>query len=232
MIFIGSGGLLTQAVNHAFNLGVMIEAVYCPIRDSSVPKLKKLNLSVVETNNPNIDLLPVLKNLKGIKVFSINNKFILDDPLLESGHDFFNIHNGLVQSYRGIAEVCIFAAICRGEKRYGVTLHKLLPGQAVDSGPVVGQMEFDIELEGDYFAVMRRSLEACQNIFEENLMDIIDGKYASNYVELLDNAYSYKDIQQILKSADPTRLSRACNLGFYKPFLPKLAQFIEDTRRS
>lgn len=229
MIFIGGGALLTQAVSYALKLGVNVDAVCIPISDSSIPILKNLNVFVVETNNPNIELIPILDKFKDGKVFSINNKFILEDSLLSSGPVFFNIHNGLVQRYRGIAEVCIFAAICNGEKKYGVTLHQILPRQKLDSGPVVAQLEFSIENNNDFFSVLRQSLEACQRIFEDNIENIVGNSYESNYVELLHTSYSYKDVAYICTNAEPKNLTQASNFGPYKSFFAKLSELVDSS---
>ena len=76
MIFIGGGSLLTQAVGYALKAGAKIDAVCVPIEDSSIPRLKKHNLFIIESNNPNTDVIGILGNLRDKKVFSINNKFI------------------------------------------------------------------------------------------------------------------------------------------------------------
>lgn len=228
MIFIGGGALLTQAVGFAIKIGLSIDAVCCPINDSSIPKLKKSNVFILETNNPNVDLLALLNKIKKGSVFSINNRFILEDHLLSSGPSFFNIHNGLVQNYRGVAEVCIFGAICSGEKTYGVTLHKLLPGQKVDSGPVVTQLQFSIEQKSDFHCVMKQSLQMCQKIFEDNIVSIVSNTYKSSYIELQGSPYSYRDVDRICTEADPINLIKASNFGTYRHFFPKLVELLSS----
>ncbi len=228
MIFVGGGSLLSQAVAHALERGLDVDVVSCPVADPAVPKLKRLNVSVLESNTPNIDLMPVMEAAKTAKVFSINNGFILSDALLSSGPEFFNIHNGLVQRYRGIAEVCIFAAICSGEREYGVTLHRLLPNQKVDAGPVVAQLAFGIDADADFSTVMTRSLGACRRIFEENAALVANDEYEASYTELSGSAYSYKDVHRLCLAAEPERLARASHLGVYRNFFTRLEQDIRN----
>jgi hypothetical protein len=230
MIFIGGGSLLTQAVGYALKAGAKIDAVCVPIEDSSIPRLKKHNLFIIESNNPNTDVIGILGNLRDKKVFSINNKFILNNNFLESGPTFFNIHNGLVQNYRGIGEICIFSAICDAESEYGVTLHKILPNQNVDSGPVLSQIKFRIEPTDDFVDVMKKSLTACQKIFELNFDNIISDVYELHHVEILKPALSYNDVARICNEAKPGKIMQASNFGAFKAFFPKLVEGVHSAR--
>lgn len=232
MFFIGGGSLLTQAVSYALKVGMKIDAVCVPIGDSSLPRLKRSNVFILESNNPNTDVIGILDKLSDKIVLSINNKFILEDFLLTSGPTFFNIHNGLVQHYRGISEVCIFSAICAGETEYGVTLHQLLPSQKVDSGPVVAQIKFSIESTDEFFVVMKKSLEACQKIFEINIDNIVSNKYESNYVELFNTAFTYKDVARLCVETEPGKLIKATNFGAFKAFFPKLVLAVDSARHT
>lgn len=230
MLFIGGGFLLTQAVSYALKVGVKIDAVCVPIGDPSLLRLKRSNVFILESNNPNTDVIGILHRLSDKIVFSINNKFILDDFLLKSGPTFFNIHNGLVQHYRGIGEVCVFSAICAGETEYGVTLHQLLPGQKVDSGSVVAQTKFKIESTDDFFVVMKKSLEACQKIFEINIDNIVSNRYESNYVELFNTALSYKNVARLCVETEPGKLIKATSFGAFKAFFPKLVSAVDSAQ--
>jgi methionyl-tRNA formyltransferase len=229
MFFIGGGAPLTQAVIYALKAGVKVDGACVPIADSSLPRLKRNNVFVIESVNPNSEVTRILDMLQDDKIFSINNEFLLENALLESGPKFFNIHNGLIQRYRGLAEVCVFAALCNGEKEYGVTLHQILPRQKVDSGPVIAQLKFDIELNDDYFELMKKSLEACQKIFETNLENIIGNKFESRNVELFPSAYSYANVAQVIKQTEPSNLIKARNFGFFGAFFPKLVAAVDST---
>ena len=230
MIFVGGGALLAQAVSCARKLGLCVDAVCCPVNDRSIPRLKMLGVAVFETDNPDIELLEILNNFAGKTVFSVNNRHIFGDELLSSGADFFNIHNGLIQKYRGAPQVCVFAALCKCEKRYGVTLHKILPGRRVDSGPVVAQLEFNIGSDDVFSTVFTRSLDACQEIFELNVERVVAGSYIENEVELCDSEYLYQHLAQIRARADAYGFEKARNLGPYGRFFPKFKSMIESMR--
>ena len=232
MIFLGGGGMLSQAVIYALHLDLKVDGVCCQIGDPCVPKLKKFNISILETNKPNIDLIPMFDKLSDAKVFSINNKFILEDQLLASGPLFFNIHNGLIQNYRGVAEVCIFAAICKGETKYGVTLHQILPNQKVDCGPVIDQLKFTVTADDDFSAIMKKSLNYCQKIFEDNVESIIGNRYKKTYFKLSNITYSYKDLPTICSASLPHKLIKASNFGYYEPYFAKLVQFVDASYKS
>lgn len=222
MFFLGSGSLLSQAVHHTRAVGINIDLVCCPFGDSALPRLKKLGVPVLESNDPNVDLLPHLNSREDSQLFSLNNKHILTDAILKSGPECFNIHNGLVQKYRGLAEICIFAALCNGEDRYGVTLQKLLPNQKVDAGPILAQRAFLLNDGDSFHQVMKRSLDCCVEIFKDNIVDISKNIYDSYYVEVSQHAYSYKDIGRLCAGAGPDRFSKASNLGPYRAFFPRL----------
>ena len=161
-------------------------------------------------------------------VFSINNRQIIKDELLAGSARFFNIHNGLVEDYRGIAEVCIFAALCAGASRYGATLQRLLPRHKVDSGPVVAQIEFPIGPHDRFCNVLPRSLEACRDLFEYQVRDITSNRYETRVVKTAKAALRYEDVASLCAGADPTCLARASDLGRYRGFLPRLASLVES----
>jgi folate-dependent phosphoribosylglycinamide formyltransferase PurN len=224
MVFVGGGALLSHAVGCSVALGLSVDAVCCPQADPAVPRLKRLGVTLLESENPTAALSHVLASGHGDIVFSINNRFILSDALLASGARFFNIHNGLVQRYRGVAEVCAFAALCNAEKIYGATLHRILPGQKVDSGPVVAQIEFAVGAEDDFATLFKNGLNACQRVFEQNVKAVVDGLFEARQVELAGKAYSYNDVWRLCAETEPSRLRKACQLGPFRAFFPVLSQ--------
>lgn len=226
MYFIGSGSLLSKAVMRCITADLNVDGVSCPPQDSSIPVLRQHGISISETLNPNNDYISISKKCSDRIVFSINNSHIIKDELLNSELLFFNIHNGLVQEYRGIAEVCIFTALCRGETSYGVTLHRLLPNQKVDTGPVISQIMFDLKQDDTFSIVLKRSLEACQRIFELNVMDIISNKYQTEIVNIKGSALSYKDVVSIGTDTEAGRFKLASDLGYYTASFPKLKNLI------
>jgi folate-dependent phosphoribosylglycinamide formyltransferase PurN len=227
MMFVGSGALLARAIKFTNNIGMTIDAVCCPPGDHTIVQLKNATVSVLQSNDLTAVLLPLSEKCADGIAFSINNQHILEDRLLNSGLSFFNIHNGLTQFYRGIAEVCIFAAICEGAPNYGTTLHKVLPSEKVDSGPVVSQIEFGIGNKATFSDVMSRSLAACQMIFESNVERICSGAYELTRACPSEHAYSYKDVPRLCMTTPPDRLSRARVLGEYSAYFPRLQAILE-----
>lgn len=226
MYFIGCGAPLYQSVSFARKAGYAIDGVCVPHGHAISKRLSRLGSTVLESNSPENTLPNIFAKLGCKTVFSINNNYLLPDSLLQSGPLFFNLHNGLVQNYRGIAEICLFAALCRGEREYGATLHQLLPGQMVDSGPAVSQLRFELSA-GETFAVaIKRSLDNCQALFEQSLASIIDRSMVPKVIDVASKAYTYRDVPCIVASADPLRLANASTLGMYAGLFPRLRQSI------
>lgn len=232
MIFIGSGSLLFEAAAFSKQKGFCIDQIYCPIGDSALPKLQKINVNITEIEDPNKIRSSDLKSCIDGKVLSINNGFIIKDNLLQSGLDFFNIHNGIVEKYRGISEVCVLAAICNEEKEYGVTLHKIQPLQKVDSGPVIKQLRFTLNRDDTFYDVMFKSLFSCKTLFENCIEEIVNDRLDSYQVSLIGQAYRYSDIPNILRSAPSECIKKASELGPYASFFPRLSNAIKNHQYS
>jgi len=226
--FLGAGALLHHAVDYSLSAGLRVAFVCCPCGDSAIPKLRARGLTVMQSDDPNGDLPQLIEPRGDGIVFSINNRQIIKDELLAGGARFFNLHNGLVQDYRGIAEVCIFAALCAGGSRYGATLQRLLPRHKVDSGPVVAQIEFPIGRHDRFCDVLPRSLEACRDLFESQVRDIVSNRCETRVVQTSKAALRYEDVGSLCAGADPTCLARASDLGRYRGLLPRLASLVES----
>lgn len=161
-------------------------------------------------------------------VFSINNPRILTDEELY-GKRVYNVHAGLTQQYRGIGEVCVFAALCEGAREYGVTLHRVLPGQGVDCGPVIAQSGFDIGQTDTFEKVMQHALVSCQHLFESMAKRVIDGMaLGTDAFPVAPKALTYRDIPRLIESATAERLQRATTLGKYAGYLPKLCDALNE----
>jgi methionyl-tRNA formyltransferase len=198
-----------------------VDGICCAPGDPAIARVRKLGVAVLESTDPNKEWPAHLRTSDDKIVFSINNRTLLGESLLSCGAKFFNVHNGLVQRYRGIAEVCIFAALCRGEERYGVTLHQVLPRQKVDTGPVVAQLEFAIGREDCFADVLKHSLDACRTIFECNIRNVAAGTYEAAAVAPAQAALTYKDLAWLAAGVDAARLTRASALGRYAGFFPE-----------
>lgn len=77
-------------------------------------------------------------------ILNVHSLFLIRKDVLEAPRlGSFNLHPGPLPRYAGLNSVCW--AIYRGEKKHGVTLHKLVPD--IDAGPIVYQEGVDIEGE-------------------------------------------------------------------------------------
>jgi methionyl-tRNA formyltransferase len=226
MIFIGTGSLLRHALITANDSLVKVDLVCVGNDDGLVQFCRRMNYPVLVTGNVNEDLpTEIGKSTDGV-IVSVNNSSIIGDNLLTTDLTVFNIHNGLVQNYRGIAEVCILAAICKSDDEYGSTLHRLLPGQRVDSGPVLVQKSFKILVDENFETVFSNSLKNYKNVIESTLPRLVslkdtDGQYLHGHA-----VYSYKDVGTLIKDATEDRRELACDLGKYSGLLPKLSSQI------
>jgi hypothetical protein len=229
MFFLGAGALLHHAADYSLSAGLPVAGILIPSGDSAAPRLRARGLSVMESADPNEDLPRLMGPRSGSIVFSINNRQIIKDELLAGGGEFFNVHNGLVQDYRGIAEVCLFAAVCAGKSRYGTTLQRLLPAHKVDSGPMVAQLEFSIAPDERFCDVLQRSLEACRDLFESQVHAIASNRFETRVVATSKRALRYEDVPSLCAAADPARLALACDLGRYRGLLPRLAALIDSS---
>ena len=232
MIFIGSGSMLTRAVVYALSKGYSIECIVAQKKDISIKKFEGIAKSIILSNNPNQECSAINKYLTDGIIFSINNKFILDNNILSLDADIFNIHNGLVQKYRGIGEVCVYSAICRDEQIYGSTLHKILPNQDVDSGPIISQESFKINKNDNFEDVFLKSIQNCDLLFKKNLEVIFNNEYSEIDVIRSQEVFTYSSIEIESKKSSHKNLKRAQNLGKFSGMMPLLKKRIFLTNQS
>ena len=89
-------------------------------------------------------------------LLNIHSLVILPPPVLDSPrYGCFNLHPGPLPRYAGLNSVSW--AIYNGERRHGVTLHKMLPG--IDVGPIAYQAFFDIGDDETALAVFMRCVK-------------------------------------------------------------------------
>lgn len=225
MILIGSGALLVRAFETISLANIPIDCVICPKDEPTLKRLIKSGAKVIESENHNYDLALQLFNVTDANVLSINNKTILDDELLQKGFQFFNIHNGLTQRYRGIAEVCVFAAICHGAIEYGATLHRIMPKQLVDTGPIISQSSFVMPHLATFESLFDKSLANVQTLLTSSLSKFAE---LGNPCEVDRNSrtLNYGEIKHLVEQSPKDRVIRACELGIYRGLLPKLASAV------
>jgi len=231
VIFIGSGSLLRHALLIAEQSSIKIDLV-CAERDNGLVQFcHRSNFSVISTNNVNDDLLVGLKKSSDGIAIMVNSSSIIRDELLTTSVAFFNIHNGLVQKYRGLADVCVFASICKIENEYGSTLQRLLPRHQVDAGPTLDQRSFKVEMDDDFETVFSNSIDNYKNQLESTLPKLSSfvesgGKYLHGT-----ETYSYRHVTALIGNAPEDRRSLACSLGRYSGLLPRLSSLTGNSRK-
>ena len=228
IFFIGRGALLVRAIEFSIEQGIPVAGASCIPGDIANARIRKLGISIHESENPNKDLFSILSSQEISFVFSINNKFILHDVLLESGPKFYNIHGGLIQSYRGIAEICMIVALCRHEIIYGVTMHQLLPNQEVDMGPIIGQIEFVIQKSNNFSDLIKLSFDASDKIFKRHFLKIITNSASCKIIKPSKEVHTYKTFKETMKSIVPKRLNEVADLGVFSRTFPALDSLLRN----
>mgnify|MGYP001282870911 CR=1 FL=1 len=222
--FVGDGALLLRAIKFCMKNKIQINKIFVPhesidvykcyIDDLKIISFKK-NLSEMLVNNLNEDDF----------LFSINNKFIIEDAPLIKIKNVYNIHNGLVQQYRGLGELCVFSAYLRKEKKYGATFHKINPKQEPDSGEIYAQKSFYLRQGYSFQEIMTQSIRCCQDLFEENIINIINKNQPSIKISnnQLGKIYTYKNIGNLIKKSK----NMSMNLGVYEKDFYKIKETID-----
>tara|TARA_Y100000590_G_scaffold467624_1_gene647159 strand:- start:4031 stop:4744 length:714 start_codon:yes stop_codon:yes gene_type:complete len=232
--FIGSGAPLLRAIKFSAENKISIHSIFIPKRDEILSSLKQiklsnnLNISLIETTKESLsdDFMQNILNFNGY-VFSINNSFIIDDKLIKKNIRFLNIHNGLLQKYRGIGELCVFAAYCCNEMEYGSTIHKINIGEDIDSGDVLAQKKFSLKNNASFEEMMIKSISNYEAIFKENLLKIInDDLYdKAKKVPISKSKYLYSNFSSWYKSDK----SKKHSIGFFSEKYRKLNKLIKGS---
>ena len=228
IFFIGSGAHLVRAVRFAQGQDYPVAGVCCLMNDTVIGAIERLGVPLLTCEHPNVALPGYLSGSSVTKVFSINNPTFLTDEVLTSGPTFFNIHNGLVQEYRGYAEICHIAALKNGSSQYGVTLHKLSAGQKVDSGAVVDQVTFEVPSERSFESLMKISFRACEEVFKKNLKPIVDRNIKLRTIDPSPKSWGYNDINGILSGMSLQDARLLCDLGVFGGAFPRLKKLLDE----
>ena len=135
-----------------------------------------------------------LKKIKNLFLFSIEFEKILRVKEYKS-KNLFNVHFSLLPKFRGCHTN--YLQIKFGEKRSGVTLHKIDKG--VDTGKIIDQLEFIIDINDtakkNYMKLMKFSVK----IFIKNFSSILENKYKLKKQNLKKSSYfsrKYVDYQK------------------------------------
>jgi len=103
-------------------------------------------------------------------LLNIHSLIVLPDPILEAPrYGCFNLHPAPLPRYAGLNSVSW--AIYRGERKHGVTLHKMV--HEIDAGPIVDQAILDIADDESAISVFIRCVR--QGLpFVSKLLDIAE----------------------------------------------------------
>ena len=235
MILIGSGSLMSKILKMSLELGYPVEAGITSIDDSCTSFFKRKNINIIESLDLDQSLFDYLQkstqNLDLQIVIFINNNKIISNKTLMLGANFYNFHFGLTQKYRGIAEICIISAIINNESEYGVTLHRVLPGEKVDKGPIVSQSSFPLISSSTFSSVMESCIDSMFKIFTTMIPKLISKDYVSIENIFFSTALTYSDLPKLVSLSTPEQLKRYQDLGKYEVFLPKLSSLLQSQIR-
>ncbi|MFT3716361.1 MAG: formyltransferase family protein [Gordonia sp. (in: high G+C Gram-positive bacteria)] len=231
MIFIGSEALLIRALRSAIGSELTVDLVCVP-DGAALPTLEALGVPAMVTQNPNADADEILAECTDGIGWSINNRWILRRPLLDSPVRFYNIHNGPLPAYRGLPESAIIDAILDGAPRYGATLHEVDAG--IDTGRVIDVEEFPIGDADGFAEVMMSGLRACHTLFERNAVRIAAGMAEPspaahtarrrNERDGTPSGYhGHYDAASLAARSDEPGFGRATAFGVFAPHYPELA---------
>ena len=132
------------------------------------PSLKKFAVK----NKLKIIKLKNLYEIRKLFFFSIEYESILKIENFKS-KNLFNIHFSLLPKYRGCHTN--YLQIKNGEKKSGVTLHKIDNG--IDTGDIVDQINFKVQINDTALDNYNKLMKYSFIIFKKNLKKILDNNY-------------------------------------------------------
>ncbi len=145
------------------------------------------NIKVFKGNPRNKRALNFVKNIGEIDLFfSINYLFIIEKELIEYPKLFsLNIHGSLLPKYRG--RTPHIWAIINGEKKTGITVHKIDTG--IDTGNILVQKEIEITNNATGGEILNKYSMIYPKLINEIISIIIDGKYV--FTKQIENEATY-----------------------------------------
>ncbi len=231
MIFVGKGALLKSALQYTLQQQCTIDMVYCPGTEL-VPFLEQNQIPFRITAHINNEIAHLAQVATDQIVFSINNGWIFNREILAlPGFRFYNIHNGPLPQYRGLPLVCIIYALLNNEAEYGVSLHCIEAG--IDTGKCISIRKFPITATDHFESVMNKGLQLCQQIFCDNLHNILNGS-----VQVIDapaaasRLYTSKDLEKLTAYRSHPNLERALHFGVYKLWYRQVYDHIQHSLRT
>jgi len=180
-------------------------------RDSWQPSLKKFS----RNNKFKIVKIEDLYKIKDLFFFSIEYEKIINIDKFKS-KNLFNIHFSLLPSYRGCHTN--FYQIYNGEKKSGVTLHKIDSG--IDTGNIIDQIKFNVNVNDTAFDNYIKLMKYSVIIFKKNIKRILKSKYRSKRQKIHKGSYFSR------KSINYNKMKRFQNFENSLKFHNKVRSFI------
>lgn len=107
------------------------------------------------------------------------------DPNRFPGDAIFNIHFSDLPKYKGM--YTSFWPIFNGEKKSGVTLHRIDRG--IDTGPVIAKKTFAVASKDRAFDVYSKYIEFGISLFDEQIDYLIAGNFSSKSQSAVNSSY-------------------------------------------
>jgi methionyl-tRNA formyltransferase len=221
MIFVGHGALLWRAVRHTRDLGYPVDLV-CTEAGARPAEPGVDPDRITETTDVNRLAGELSAACTDGIVWSIDNRFLFREPVLDLGLRILNVHGGPLPGYRGLPLATAAYAILNGETEFAATLHEVAP--ALDSGPVLAEQRFPIAADDTLEDVLMELVEACHQVFVDNL-DPVRGGTASARPQPAGPGgyYGLRALREMIDHRDHPNYERATDLGLFEDFYPDAA---------
>tara|TARA_Y100001970_G_C13978352_1_gene721788 strand:- start:96 stop:857 length:762 start_codon:yes stop_codon:yes gene_type:complete len=155
--------------------------------DTGVDNWQKSFKKYSKKNKIQITSLKKLYKIKNLIFFSLEYEELLNINKFKS-KELFNIHFSLLPRYRGCHTT--YYQIKNGEKRIGVTLHKIDSG--IDTGDIVDKKSFKVFLNSTAYENYLKLLNSSIIIFKKNINKILKKKYTTKKQNLKKGSYFSK----------------------------------------
>lgn len=167
--------------------------------------------------------LEELYDIKNLIFISLEFDKIIDPEKFLS-KELFNIHFSLLPAYKGV--YTSFWPILNGEKRSGVTIHKIEKG--IDTGDILSQKSFELSSNITCRELYLKYMDIGKKLLRKELESILSGKYEtfrqsdknSSYYSL--KSFDFSNTQIDLNQTADNILRQCRALTFKEYQLPKI----------
>lgn len=134
---------------------------------------KRSKLNVINPMQITASLVDQIKDINPDIILSLYYRKILPKPITDLPRlGCINIHPSLLPEYRG--PVPTAWAIEKGEKDFGISIHKMDDG--IDTGDILVQKKYKIFDNETGFELYTRAMQLGAKLFNDNLPKILEGK--------------------------------------------------------